>query len=58
MVAIPSSTAIDTGQRPLPVKNQAEYDPDPVPAAEAVAGVEAARRIDVVAEQVVRSIRG
>jgi hypothetical protein len=40
-------------KRLIPLKGTAEYDPDPIPPARAVAVVEAARRIVAIAEQVV-----
>jgi HEPN domain-containing protein len=43
-------------RRLLPLKSQAEYDPNPIPHADAAAAVEAARRIVAIAEQVLRSI--
>jgi hypothetical protein len=43
-------------RRLLPLKNRAEYDPEPVTLAEASAAVQAAQRIIVVADRVVSSI--
>lgn len=43
-------------RRLLPLKSQAEDDPDPVPYAEAAGAVEAARRIVAIAKQVIGSI--
>ncbi len=40
-------------RRLLPLKTRAEYDPDPVPPAEARAAVQAAERILAIAERVV-----
>ena len=42
-------------RRLLPLKSKAEYEPVPVPPAEAAGAVEAARRIVAIAEQAVRS---
>lgn len=45
-------------RRLLPLKNRAEYDPDPIAVAEAKAAVTAAVRIVRIAEQVVGQAKG
>jgi hypothetical protein len=43
-------------RRLLPLKNRAEYDPDPISAAEAKAAVTAAARMVRIAEQTVKQV--
>ena len=40
-------------RRVLPLKNRAEYDPDPIPASKARTAVQAAERVVAIAERVV-----